>query len=107
MSDERPSWTQPLCLACWVAYDLARAAEEARDYIAEPTRAIDAEVEHCVACGGFTASGIYIRVNPEITTALRSAQEQASPRSGSEPPNSTPPDVSSPLDLEARAKEPK
>lgn len=55
-ADDAPrfSWTQPLCNRCWDQANPGRP----------PARVTSAEPEVCVTCGGPTASGIYIRINP-------------------------------------------
>lgn len=48
------TWTQPMCMPCWVRDHGARQPHTHR----EPT------VERCCKCGTPTQSGIYVRLDP-------------------------------------------
>lgn len=49
------NWTQPMCEACWVAFN-----PELR-----PARIINPQVELCAWCGEYTTDGIYMHANPD------------------------------------------
>lgn len=48
------SWTQPICISCWVIKNPGRRA----------SRLIDSDSEICAYCGFITESGIYVRDDP-------------------------------------------
>lgn len=70
---DRPTWTQPLCEACYQAFLLGQGKTPR-----EPTRVVNAGEERCCVCGERT--NVYVRIDPKLTGGLRLARREAASR---------------------------
>lgn len=74
-------WTQPLCDYCYVAFNLGMGREPR-----EPVRVIAEDGQaRCLVCR--TPTGIYVRIDPQLTVHLRSSADAAPADAPASPPS--------------------